>query len=196
MRNRFASLLTVLTILFSQNACEDGSSPFFPRLSEEYFPLQVGNRWTYSLQYPSGTYVLQYEIVDTRTIGSHEYFVSRRSFDLAVNQDSSYYRIDASGRIFTNREGEDALYIDFNRDVGESWESYSDYVARISKRDFEMNVPLGRFENCIEVFFDYPPAIDDELWEVYSPGIGPVEFRGQIGSLQLVSAVVNGVEIE
>ncbi len=160
-----------------------------------YFPLQVGNRWTYSLTYPSGTYWLKHEIVGITTIGAHDYFVFRRTFDLAVQPDTTYYRTDGRGRVFINWQGQDALYIDFNRGVGESWESYGEYIAKINKRNFQSKVPAGRFQNSIEVFFDYPPAIDDELWEVYAPGAGRVEIRGQIGIIQLQSAVVNGVEI-
>jgi hypothetical protein len=195
MKNR-TLLLVGLTLIFFQTACKD-DAPLFPGINGgDYFPLQVGNRWTYTLTYPSGTYILEHEIVGTAAIGAHDYFVFRRTFDLAVQDDTTYYRSDGSGRVFINWQGQEALYIDFNRGAGESWESYGEYIASINKKNFRSDVPTGRFQDCIEVFFDYPPAIDDELWQVYAPGVGLIEIRGFIGVIQLQSAVVNRVEID
>jgi hypothetical protein len=196
MRRTTSLLVGLMIALAFHNGCEN-EQPFSPlAASDDYFPMQVGNRWTYTLAYSTGAYTLEYEIVGTEMVGSHEYFVFERKFDLAVTTDTVYYRSDGDNRIFINFQGENVLYIDFNRTEGQSWQTYGEYIATIEKADFQAEVPAGFFEHSVEVFFNYPSAVDDEVWEVYAPGVGLVEIRGFIGVIQLQSAEVNGVEIK
>ncbi len=189
MKSHIVSLLSVLLVLTS---CDQ--LPNDPETAGfGYFPLKVGNHWVYSLS--NFDFVQFYEIVGTTEIGAHEYFIFEVRAGSGAQVDSLFFREAAPGKIYTNFLGEDVLYIDFTRDVGKTWQSFSEYIGVIQKSHFQLRVPAGNFENCIEVFFDYPPAIDDEIWQVYAPGVGLVETRGQIGSLQLISAIVNGMEI-
>ncbi len=165
-----------------------------PDPTEGHFPLQVGNQWTYALA-GNESFKLSHEIVGTTRIDSHGYFVLRRQFGEDANSDSVFYRVESPGRIFTNHNGEDVLYIDFNLPVGDTWESFGAFIARIVRKGFTSSVPAGDFENSIEVFFDVPQVIDDENTRVFAKGIGLVEIRGQIGFIQLESAVVSGVAI-
>jgi hypothetical protein len=183
--------VAVTILILPQLSCDSGLTPEAAGLG--YFPMAVGNRWVYSLS--NIDFVQFYEIVGTTRVGAHDYFIFEIRATLGTQADSLFFREDASGRIYTNFLGEDVLYIDFTREVGKQWHSFNEYVGVIEKKDFAIAVPAGSFEHCTEVFFDYPPAIDDEIWQVYAPGVGLVETRGQIGSLQLNSAVVNGVEI-
>ena len=188
-------LLSVL--LFPALACDSG--PVAPENAGlGYFPLQVGNRWTYGLVgSDSSVTKWRYEIVGKKRIGRYDYFILQRSFEATGFVDSTFYRPGPGGQIFVNRDASlflDELYIDFGRAPGQKWHSFGEYEAWISRKGFTKRVPAGVFNNCVEVAFDIPGAVDDEFWDVYAPGVGLIEMNSAwISGVKLQSAVVNGV---
>jgi hypothetical protein len=175
--------------------CNDGLNSASPELAGlGFFPMKIGNRWEYELD-NFDDFKWTVEVVGKTTFGPYQYFIFEMNSTLGTRPDSTFYRAAALGQIFINWQGKDALFIDFNRPVGKKWDSFSEYNGVINKKGFTIVVPAGRFEGSIEVFFDIPQAIDDENWNVYAPNVGLVETRGQIGSLQLTSAFVNGISI-
>ncbi len=188
-------VIVLLPVVLALNSCDSDNTLSTPELAGlGYFPMQVGNRWTYSLQNSEQT-VWNYEIVDKTRIGYYQYFVLKRHFIPGIHIDSVFYRAGSSDKIYRHWQGKDALYIDFSRSRGKKWDSFGEYRGVINKMNISKTVPAGTFHNCIEVFFDIPMAYDDETWEVYAPQVGLLEMRGPKGSVQLKSAVVNGVSI-
>lgn len=158
-----------------------------PSNTTVYFPMRIGNQWTYHVA-NNRDFVRQDKIVGTKTVGKYEYFVFERSFTPMTYVDSVLFRSEPDNRIIINRAGQDYLYIDFDLPIGENWQSFGEYTAVIEKKDFAVVVPAGNFKNCIQVFFDIPRFIDDEMTMIFAPGVGMIESHSQIGALQLTSA--------
>jgi hypothetical protein len=172
------------------NSCNEESAPFFPVLTSEYFPLQVGNKWTYKwllndLEWTG-------EVTGTKVIGSHQYFVFIRTYpDNFI--DTSYFRVDSNNVIIINFLNEDYIYIDFERPIREEWQSYEHFFGYVRRRDLTVTVDAGTFTNVTEVFFDNTVVSDLYEFNHYAPNVGLVESYGFRRASILVNAVVNGV---
>ncbi|RMF68009.1 MAG: hypothetical protein D6743_04015 [Calditrichaeota bacterium] len=183
--------LAVLLLLFG--GCERTVTRFSPPAPGgiEFFPLQVGNQWTYELQHDS-TFQMVVRIVDSTRIGSHLYFAFEQNYAMSSLADTTFYRTEGDTRVFVNRGEGDKLYIDFGRPTGKSWPSENG-VATIREKNGTRVVKAGEFTRTISIDFDPAPmAIDDEHSDTFAPEVGRIEMVGQIGRLQLVSAWVNG----
>lgn len=183
----------ILLLLLLVSGCT--SNPLTPeQQSLRYFPLQVGNTWTYALPHDS-TFHWTFTIVDTARIGGQNYFVFERRFNASGTPDSIYYRTNGKSIIYERFAGKEKVLVDFTKPLNKQVESGGGFYTLV-KRFFTKTVPAGKFEDCIQVAFDpFPNAIDDEHAHVYAPDIGLIEISGQIGSMQLLTAVVNGTRV-
>ncbi len=187
-----SSALAILAMI--EFSCEHNT----PNSPEEaglgYFPMKVGNHWIYESAIPQSDWAFELKIVGTTHISGKKYFIfEKRNLDSGF-VDSTLYRADEDGKIHIYKEGQERLYIDFALAAGESWPSYLGYTGEISQKNGSREVPAGAFENCVGVFFDAPDSVDEELNNIYAPGVGLIETSGFRFVLQLKSAVVNGVE--
>jgi hypothetical protein len=182
-------MICILPIIFL-NSCDEESSPFFPALQSEYFPLQVGNRWTYKWLLDDQQWTA--EVKGTRIIGPHLYFVYARSYPDGF-VDTSYFRVDSNNVIIINYLNEDYIYIDFERPIREEWQSYPDFFGYVRRRNLTVTVDAGTFNNVTEVFFDNTVVSDLYEFNHYAPDVGLVESFGFRRASILVSAFVNGI---
>lgn len=194
MKTKELVLCAAFLVSATSIGCSDNPVATNALAGRGFFPMQVGNEWTYAHEVDQD-FVWTTRIVGKAQISLYEYFIYETRFAGGVGADTMYFRAGPSAKIFVNWRGNDVLYIDFDRKVGKWWNTFSEYKASVLRRNLKTEVPAGTFANAIEIFFDIPQAIDDEFWNVYARGIGLIQLSGQIGRMQLTSAVVNGVEV-
>jgi hypothetical protein len=183
-------LLLVIISVLSFNSCSRENSPLIPVLTPEYFPLQVGNRWTFKSSLDSSVQI--YEITDTKVFGEHDYFERVRTFSDGT-KDTNYFRIDEDNIVLIYYEGDDYIYIDFEKPLEEEWNSFGDFYGYIKQRNISIQVEAGSFNNVIEVYMDNRSVSDAYEFSRYAPGVGLVESIRFRFSLTLSSARVNGI---
>lgn len=159
--------------------------------SNEYFPIAKGSSWTYKNFEKNFTWTI--EVVGIRTINQKEYVIFKRNFENNIYSDSSFYRIDASGKVFINYFERDYLLIDFNSDQGTKWQSYGAFKAEVLNTGEVVLAPAGNFINCIEVSFEMSVTAGTERVCKYGPRVGLVEYKTADGLSKLISAKVEGV---
>jgi hypothetical protein len=158
--------------------------------TNEYYPLQVGNRWIYASTNPGigGTFID--EVVGIRQLGEHQYFAIRYSRSNDAAADTSYLRIAEDGTIRIYRSRADQMFVDFRHPVNHRWPSYDGYWGVVQERGSSVTVPAGTFPNCLKIFLDIPFLADDEQWYTFAQGIGPIERKTAWFGVKLVSAKV------
>ncbi len=181
-------LVTISILFFS--SCSRENSPLMPALSADYFPLQVGNMWTFKSSSDSSVQV--YEITDTKVFGEHVYFERVRTFSDGT-KDTIYFRIAENNIVLIYYEGSDYIFIDFDKPLEEEWNSYGDFYGYIKQRNISVQVEAGSFNNVIEVFMNHRSVSDVSEFNRYAPEVGLVESTGFRFNLTLSSARVNGV---
>lgn len=192
MKSNFLNIF-LLQLIFIFSACDSPNGPGEPA-GPGFFPMQIGNRWTYILAQDS-SFKSTVEIVGKMTIGAHEYFIFERSFSTSSYKDSLFYRQEDGNKVFTYWMGKDELYIDFDMPVDKPWNSFGDYNAVIISKDAELPLPAGTFSNVVKISFDIPNVIDEEHTNSYARHVGLIQTVGMIGPMNLSSAVINGVHI-
>jgi hypothetical protein len=170
----------------------------------EYFPLRVGNTYTYcqSLPCPPDTVTSRYcpwggnLVGDTAFINGRKYFITVVA-GFTVGTDT--VRVDSVGNMIVRHSGPEQVFYKFNAAVGDTWE----YRVVIGGREYIYNVTLqsrsdtvrvhaGTFANCLRFFFDVPGMIDEEFTNWLAPNVGLV-FRCVQEPLELYEATVNGI---
>lgn len=182
------SVVIVLLALVSLH-CTRITEPDDPT-TKEFYPLQVGNRWTYVSTNPGipGTFID--EVVGTRQIGAYRYFAIRYSRLNDPAADTSYLRVAEDGTIRIYRSTRDQPFLNFYQLTNVHWPSYDGYWGVVQERGYNTTVPAGTFSNCLRIFLDIPFLADEEQWYTFAQGIGPVERRSAWFGVILVSAKV------
>lgn len=172
-----------------------------------YFPLNVGNTWSYKsrpvVYYQSLQTNSNYIIVDTLTINDNLYYLQ----DITRSKDHSpdfcsidTFRIDDSGRILKRIYGHDIVWFDFTLPDGATYQidysflGHSDSLIQNVQvsRNITTETYAGTFTNCINLFFDIPEVYDEELCYSFSPDIGIVGIYGGWMDEWLLSANIEG----
>ena len=184
---RFNTVLALVTLSVSLNSfvlsMDDKSS--------KYFPIGKGFSWTYKSIEKNFTWKI--EVAGITTINEKEYYIFKRSFENSLYSDSSFYRVDANGKVFINYLEKDFLLVDFNFGKGTEWQSYGAFKAGISNTDEIVLAPAGNFTNCIVVSFHMSVTEGPERLCKYAPGVGLVEYKTADGLSKLISANVGGL---
>lgn len=160
---KFYCLLVCTIFLVS---CESSSLPGF--LSDEYFPLAVGNKWNYEIN-ANWSHVITEEffVIGKKFIEGKEYFELRRIHDNSSNKDTSYLYYRQWGndlfRKYRDMEGEEKV-ADFSLGLGESFSS-GEWIRTVREKD----------SRIIKIDSDIPEACDDEHFEIYERGKGLIE---------------------
>ena len=170
----------------------------------DYFPLQVGNQWIYLASGRIAGDPLVVEVTASRTINGADYWEVRGFPGTAA----VWLRMTEDGRLlaYDTQLGRELLWADFARPEGETYRTeigVCNTAARISSRSARVSVPVGEFNNGLEI--QYPPSgcADAGLTsEVYLPYVGLAQrtettFAGprrwdlvyaELGSVTYVSA--------
>jgi hypothetical protein len=145
----------------------------------DYFPLQVGNQWVYRVggRFDGGTQVV--EITASRTVNQREYFVTMG----LAGTDPLLLRKNDEGTLVFLREGDNSehTWVAFNAAVGEAWRTEIDRcnpTAVIRSKTAKLQVPLGEFDNALEVGYAPGQCADAGLIrESFLPNIGLAQRR-------------------
>ena len=152
--------------------------------ADEYFPLQIGNTWTYDY-IVDGQVMTQSSIsvIDTVKIENKTYYLFDRYFYCRALKDSQLYRIDST-KVYRYDNDHEQMFLDLSADVNDSWnvDVYDPNldtlttvkVVLLSKTgNFSAN---GReFENAYEFYFDNSDYATDMSWGItVAPHVGCV----------------------
>jgi len=161
-----------------------------------YFPLQIGNEWVYYFAESGVTDTIpstSFFVFDTVSFDRKKYFVYSKDLNYP-----EYYRPDSLANIFRYIDGNEILWFDFTKAVGDSYQIdlpslRLHYHVQVLGRNEIVENHAGRFENCTSLFFDDPYQVDDafELWFAKDVGIVKRVLPHAIIE-QLYSAKVNG----
>lgn len=164
-----------------------------------YFPLEVGNTWTYfQVLDPPGAppdtlWRGPYTTAEALTVNDTLYFRSGYPF-----APGDTLRDDGSGKIWARIQGKDVLLFDFTLEDGAMYPFHHPGQPDINTqvtvtRDFTVEVGAGRFEDCIGLSFDDPNVMDDGMSFAFAPDVGIVYAYGNGGDYEeLYSAEVSG----
>jgi hypothetical protein len=158
--------------------------------SSEYFPLDVGNRWTYVSEL-SDSSIHTFRVIGTQSHAGYTYATLVWEHPRQLEPDTLYYRADANGRLYWRQSGisegsSDLLMLDPLMEEGEKidW-------TRTTAKDSTDTVPAGVFDGCIEVAHEGMEASG----ETYAPGVGPIRRWWFKGFIVLREAVIRGRKI-
>jgi hypothetical protein len=160
--------------------------------AQDYFPLEVGNTWTYCSFHDT----LVYHVTDSVNIGNKKYFLYG-----AYSGRMDTIRKDIQGNIWKMIKGIDYLWFDFTRDSGAnytfpSFDSTQIYNIEVTKY-LTLQTYLGTYRQCIGLYFDIPQWVDDEIFYTFAPKVGLIEiYGGESPDYLLYSAVLNGIPLE
>jgi hypothetical protein len=157
MKKHITKIILMFLPLIIIMSCMDFEQEPYEDLSDNYFPLRVGNEWHYSrIECDSITF----QINTKRNIHGIEYY-SRISSDV---YDPIYFRKD-SGIVYWLHNDTEYVYLDFNRDTNDVWSHLPNWNRWIeSKID-----TFGQYYDCITVVSECSLSINRSI---YAPGVG------------------------
>ncbi len=176
---------TIATVIFLFTAVSITAS------SQDYFPLSIGNSWTYhefGIEIPNHPI----EIIDTLYVNGDLYYYYGVNLETAV-----LICKDSLGRIWKYKNGEKSLWFDFTLAEADSYfykdgAPYLNYVVK-AYRNLSIKTKFGILEDCISFNFDDPNAVDEEHYYAFGPNIGLIQKSTGMGiTWSLDSAIING----
>ncbi len=156
-----------------------------PSLSN-YFPLQVGNWWTFSRSFTE-------KIIDTVRINDSLYF----QFDQFRHFPNALLRMTWDNKLIVRDNNAEQVWVDFSANIGDSWKvttPFADWTVHLESKSDTVTVPAGTFTDCYRFWFQFHGA-DNDWVEWYAPGVGPVRrilYGFAVIDYPLTSAYVNG----
>ena len=169
-------------------------------LAETYFPLNVGNSWTYT----NGTEELTFTIIGTEEIDGHTYYIFNDHwnifppvpgegleptirFEILFRYDSVADRV-----IMCPREGTpQVIRYDF---TGDEWNpGFAIGWSRMTQSGVTCNVPAGEFSDCVTFGFGASGTGQSDYFisEYLAPNIGTIKFtRSALGTFELQSYTI------
>jgi hypothetical protein len=163
--------------------------------SLDYFPMSVGNNWTYVSAYLDTTHKVQCSIDDTARIAGRLYYLhSGPALDgigiMPLPVDT--IRSDSLFRVWRYENGHDYMFFDYYNGNYPSYTTYPEVDTTKVTTNVEITVPAGHFTNCVDIYF--PRSFGDEsIGFVFAPGVGIVRWYGPFyAPTELLRAVVNG----
>ncbi len=176
------------------------SSPMvLPPRSEkfvEYFPLGIGESWTYVSAFGS-TIMLEESVVGAISIHGKTWYQHTGSrFDLvgigALAIDT--IGVDSIGRVWRYEFGQKYMLFDFSIDSGQTYTTETSYpfsnTVRVRK-NLTVDVPAGHFEDCIDLYFERS-FVDESVGFIFAPYVGIVQWYGPfIGIMKLNNTTIS-----
>lgn len=183
-------VLVISLVIAALISCEKDDNQRI-HLDEDYFPLQIGNQWSFELAGKDS-------IVDITEIGGVYYYKFVNDFG-----STSYYRKqdDRIYRKSSSTESKEEMKFDLAANIDETWEYGPGYVTLIS-RNVTITIGDTQVDSCLQFNFHNKDLIDygSTIW--LAPGIGIIQQRCQecFGSgseiLKLETAKINDQLIE
>ena len=176
-----------------------GRSPYAQ--TEDYFPLQVGNKWIYDREGVDG-YVL-HEVVDTLLIHKNLYYSMYKEMYSPIWGTSTlfyYYRKDSLNQVWFAHPKtleESLTFLRFHRAPGLidcDYDSINHLTTVTILRDtgFTAITPAGTFNHCY-YFYSLLVEIYTDFTEVYAPDVGLVRATSEGEGMILKGAIINGL---
>jgi hypothetical protein len=170
--------------------CATAGSPPGPNGSTHphaFYPLEVGNAWSYDVDTGEASTTLAVTRVESRDGNDAHVRTGRKVVR---------YELLADG-VRTVPEG--AWLFRAPLVVGAEWSAPGDRHARLVAVDAEVTTPAGSFERCLEVL-EVGGELDLEIRTVYCPHVGPVlvesTMRSNVSERSLkVTATLRGYEV-
>jgi len=159
-----------------------------------YFPMEIGNRWTFGTSFP-----LTEAIIDTATVAGLHFF----RFDQFRGLEKPLLRLTEEGKLTWRLDPMSSIenvWVDFAAEVGDRWkvsDGASIWTVELQSKTDTVTVPAGTFTNCYRFWFDFG-CCDNDWVEWYTLGIGPVKrILYGIGVIEypLSSAEVHGIPV-
>lgn len=155
-----------------------------PAQQPDYFPLQIGNQWTYRSNGPGPQQVFTVEIADSGTFDGQSYFLTK-GFSagdtwLRMSEDSRLLIYDPAAR-------REKLWAAFGTADGDAYETQVDACtgrARQTSRKAKYQGPLGEFDTTLQV--DYSPG------KCADAGISQEIFLPYVGLLRRTENTIAG----
>lgn len=161
------------------------------QLSDEYLPLQIGNKWHYQ---STLSYSHMIEITDTTRINGHLFYKTERKDNRG--RSSSYYARYSDNKIYHKFDGsKEIFFIDFDAQPDEPYTSYQGpmqtVVTRVASHD-TITILGNEFKNVLESYHQLPDQ--NNYHSYYARGIGLVALiwdrEGQ--EIMLQKAIIDG----
>lgn len=165
--------------------------------SVDYFPLTVGNHWTYEEQFAPNVPDVEVEVVDSLIIKGNLYYTLH---DSGFPFFSNIVRVDSLSqlRMFFTADSSERVVFDFGASVGDSVifvpPGATDImvVELISEQD-SLRVPAGIFKDVLE--FHICDFNSGSVWSYeFAADVGMIRQQGTNQELALKSALVNGTK--
>jgi hypothetical protein len=161
---------------------------------QDYFPLQVGNRWVYDLSGWQG--YSSWEIIDTTRINNKVFYCFYKHDTYIDWPIFTYYRTDSLNQIWI-RGGlnDEHIVYKLNVVVGTSWYKYFDdltYISTLVDTNAVIYTPAGLFRNC----YEYNTTIEEiftDFKDWLAPNVGLVRRESEGIGYLLRGAWVNGI---
>lgn len=144
----------------------------------EYFPLQVGNTWTYRYSGRTAPDVTPtIAVVGTREVEGRTYFEVRYPFLGVPDAPDALLRVNNEGTLVLRRDdGREAPWVAFAAPVGSTFRTEQDpcsQTGRVDSRSATVRLPIGEFTNGLQIAYPSANCADAGLSsETYLPGIG------------------------
>ena len=137
----------------------------------DYFPLQVGNQWSYRPSRLGPAFTV--EVVDTATASGQSYFVVQGFLTgtiwLRMSDDGTLYAYDPDEKM-------EAVWASFGAGVGQTYSTAIDpcnSTATIRSLAAPVDVPIGHFENALAISYSASTCSNSGLIsEYYLPYTG------------------------
>lgn len=188
MNRSLVGIILLATVVLAAGCAEN--SPQTLPTKADYFPLAVGDTWTYRMS--PGTKVYDARVTEKRSIGGVA------AYALAVEDTYSFLAERADG-VYQYGQGDPdnprsavvfsppQLIYQLPFEVGDEWntpvlaeptvkDSETVYVGGQVDSVEAVTVPAGTFDNCVKVTVDDPrdaPANRTDLW--FAPNVGIVK---------------------
>lgn len=171
-------------------------------LNTNYFPLEIGNEWHYSLG-DSNKIELTNIISDTIQIADKQYFIFHDNAVVTwLSPSIDTLRADEDGNIWQYSYGKEQKLFDFTLPKDSTYQyiqyqknQIDTFFVKISKHS-SVNILLKNYEDCVQFQFDKPDSflVGDEFNYYFAPNIGLITKR-YMGSpesvLELISAKID-----
>ncbi len=180
MKN-FIIILLFVTCLSCSKECfgQDNSS--------DYYPLKIGNNWTYvSCNLSSGRLdTIVYEIVGKINIGGRDCFefkITENAFQPGKYFYYSEFIWKDGINVFSNQYGNDQLLYKFDADTGSTWEHirYSSdtttNIFTIYKKNYDTKLNKKEYKNCVAISSKIEQSLDSDIFEEFALGIGRIRI--------------------
>jgi hypothetical protein len=185
--------LVLLPLLVLNIECNSGDNPIIPDPSISYFPLQIGNEWSFKFPYwtPSGgdtMVTVNYEIIEKKQVNGKEYYAFNYPMPFFPSKynwiidtlDTALIRQNENGDIMLLVGDSEWTYFTFNDVLLDSLIRSKikdiDYFYQIEATDDTVNTSVGSFSKCYKILNYFPAIKGTEHYIWFALGYGPVKI--------------------